>query len=78
MAASRSISLTLLKSHSRSWTSPTIVGLGLVKTGAAVEIPFGMRSVTDGVFVADEKQAAILGGILAELSTLAEALKPMR
>ncbi len=55
-----------------------IVGLGLVKTGAAVGIPFGMRSVADGVFVADGKQAAILGGILAELSTLAEALRPMR
>jgi len=58
--------------------APTLGVLGLVKTGANVEIPFAATQLRDGVFVADEKQTAILGHLLGELGRLAEALRPLR
>lgn len=55
-----------------------IVALGLVKTGAAVEIAFAGQQVEDGKFVSTERQDSILAGVMAELSTLADALAPLR
>jgi NAD(P)H-dependent FMN reductase len=55
-----------------------LLAVGLVKTGAAVEIPFAGKHVQDGRFVSEERLDSILAGVLAELSTLAGALTPLR
>ncbi len=55
-----------------------ILALGLVKTGAAVEITFAGKQVEDGRFVSNERQDSILAGVLAELAILAGALTPLR
>jgi NAD(P)H-dependent FMN reductase len=55
---------------------PVLVALGLVKTGAAVEISF--PSVTDGVFISSDKHSAILDKMAGELAALSEALRPLR
>ena len=52
--------------------------LGLVKTGANVEIPFVGAMVADGVFTPTEKETAILQKMIAELEQLSGALKPLR
>jgi NAD(P)H-dependent FMN reductase len=57
---------------------PTITGLGMVRAGAAVEIPFASTQVADGVFTPSEKESAILGKQLAELDQLATALRPLQ
>jgi len=57
---------------------PATNGLGLVRAGAAVEIPFAGARVADEVFSPSEKEVAILGNQLAELSLLADALKPLQ
>ena len=57
---------------------PVLAGLGLVRVGAEVEIPFAARLVIDGVFHPEEKDIAILGKLLDETATLAEGLKPLR
>jgi len=57
---------------------PVLTTVGLVKTGANVEIPFIGTRVIDGSFEPNEKETAILGKVLAELSTLAGALTPLR
>jgi NAD(P)H-dependent FMN reductase len=53
-------------------------GLGMVRTGAAVEINFAGQQVHDGVFSPTEKEVAILGHLLDEIETLAPALLPLR
>jgi NAD(P)H-dependent FMN reductase len=55
-----------------------LTGVGLVKTGAAVEIPFAGTSVADGVFTPNDKYTAILRNVLSELETLATVLKALR
>jgi NAD(P)H-dependent FMN reductase len=57
---------------------PVTNGLGLVRAGAAVEIPFAGAQVKDGVFTPSEKESAILANELAEIALLAEALKPLQ
>lgn len=57
---------------------PVVVGLGLVRAGAEVEIPFAGKSVVDGDFQADEKVSAILANQLDELVALSAALIPLR
>ena len=57
---------------------PVVVALGMVRVGAAVEIPFAGRLVTDGVFHAEDKENAILGKLFDELATLTTALAPVR
>jgi NAD(P)H-dependent FMN reductase len=57
---------------------PVIVGLGMVRVGAEVEIPFAARLISDGVFRPEEKESTILGKLLDETATLAEGLKPLR
>jgi NAD(P)H-dependent FMN reductase len=57
---------------------PVLTTVGLVKTGANVEIPFIGTRLADGAFQPNDKESAILGKVLAELDTLAEALKPTR
>ena len=57
---------------------PTIVGLGLVRVGANVEISFAGRQIEAGVYTPGEKEAAILDRELDELGRLAEALAPLR
>lgn len=56
-----------------------VVGaLGMVRTGASVEINFAAPRVQDGVFSPNEKESAILGHVLDELGPLSEALAPLR
>lgn len=57
---------------------PAVIGLGMVRTGANVEIPFAMALVDDGGFHPSDKETAIIEKVLAELTTLAEGLKPLR
>ena len=57
---------------------PVINPLGLIRTGAFVELAFAMTQVADGVFTPGEKETAIIGHQLADLATLADALKPLR
>jgi NAD(P)H-dependent FMN reductase len=57
---------------------PSIVGLGLVRVGANVELTFGGKQVVDGVFQPQEKELAILGHELEEIATLSAALTPLR
>lgn len=57
---------------------PVIVGLGMVRVGVEVELPFAARQITGGEFVAEEKESAILGHLLTELEALAEALRPLQ
>ena len=55
-----------------------IAGLGMVRAGALVEIPFAGKQVADGVFTPNEKEAAILPNQLADLTDLATALRPLQ
>ena len=57
---------------------PSIVGLGLVRVGANVEISFPARQIEDGVYTPGEKEAAILQRELDELGRLSDALTPLR
>lgn len=57
---------------------PVTNGLGLVRAGAAVEIPFAGAQVSNGVFVPSEKESAILDRELAELAQLATVLAPLQ
>jgi NAD(P)H-dependent FMN reductase len=57
---------------------PVVVGLGMVRVGAEVEIPFAARLITDDVFSPAEKEVAILGKLFDETITLAETLKPLQ
>lgn len=57
---------------------PVFTTVGLVKTGANVEIPWAKSMVADGVFTPTEKETAILAKMLPELEALTEALKPLR
>ena len=57
---------------------PVVNPLGLVRTGAFVELPFGGKQVVDGVFVAGDKETTISGHMIADLVKLAEGLKPLR
>jgi NAD(P)H-dependent FMN reductase len=53
-------------------------GLGMVRTGASVEINFAGQHIRDGVFSPTDKEIAILGHLLDELEQLAPALAPLR
>ena len=57
---------------------PVMYGLGMVRVGANVELPFGGLQVRDGVFHPNEKELAILDKELAELDFLANGLKALR
>jgi NAD(P)H-dependent FMN reductase len=57
---------------------PSIVGLGLVRVGANVELTFGGAQVVDGVFQPIEKELAILAHELDEIAALSDALAPLR
>ena len=57
---------------------PVITGVGMVRTGAGVEIPFAGAQIADGVFTPSDKETAILGKQLAELEQLASALRPLQ
>jgi len=57
---------------------PVVSALGLVRTGAFVELPFGGKQVVDGAFVAGDKETTISGHMIADLEKLAEGLKPLR
>jgi hypothetical protein len=57
---------------------PVILQLGMVRAGAAVEIPFAGRLVVDGVFAPEEKEIVILEKLLDELASLAETLRPLQ
>jgi NAD(P)H-dependent FMN reductase len=56
----------------------TTVGVGLVRTGANVELPFAGKQVVAGEFLPEEKESTILGHELTELASMAEVLKPLR
>lgn len=57
---------------------PAFTTLGLVKTGANVEIPLIGTRIQDGAFEGNEKETAILQKMLGELVELTGALKPLR
>ena len=50
----------------------------MIRVGANVELTFGGKQVVDGVFVAQEKETAIIRKELDELQALAEGLAPLR
>jgi len=55
-----------------------VVGLGLVKAGAAVEISFPGNNLVDGEFQPTEKLSAILAKEFDELVGLSTALAPLQ
>ena len=57
---------------------PVITGVGMVRTGASVELPFAGHQVADGEFTPNEKEIAVLGKVLVELDGLATALRPLQ
>ena len=57
---------------------PVLNTVGLVKTGATVEINFIGTRVKDGVFEPTEKENSILAHLLTELDSLVSALAPLR
>jgi len=57
---------------------PVLASLGMIRVGANVELTFGGKQVVDGVFVAQEKETAIIRKELDELQALAEGLAPLR
>jgi NAD(P)H-dependent FMN reductase len=57
---------------------PVTGALGLVRVGANVELTFGGKQVVDGVFVAEEKETAIIARELDEIDALAQVLTPSR
>ena len=57
---------------------PAILTVGMVRTGASVELPFAGKQVAEGVFTPSAKEAAILDNQLAELDGLATALRPLQ
>jgi len=61
-----------------SGLEPVLTTVGLIRAGAAVELPFGGMQVADGVFTPNDKETAIIAKMLTELGTMAEALKPLR
>lgn len=57
---------------------PVYTTLGAVKVTANVEIPFIATMINEGVFEPSDREAAVLGKLLAELETLGGALKTLR
>lgn len=57
---------------------PIVIGLGMVRVGAEVEIPFAARLVVGGVFSPEEKEVAILGKLFDETILLAGVLGPLQ
>ncbi|MDQ1598007.1 MAG: hypothetical protein QOI70_1431 [Microbacteriaceae bacterium] len=57
---------------------PVILQLGMVRVGAAVEIPFAGRLVVDGVFTPEQKEIDILEKLLDETASLVEPLRPLK
>ena len=52
--------------------------IGLVKTGATVEINFIGSRVKEGEFAPNEKESAIIAHVLDELEAMDTALRPLR
>jgi NAD(P)H-dependent FMN reductase len=57
---------------------PVLAMVGLVRAGAALELPFVSAQLANGAFMPQEKDIVIMEKLLAELTTLAEVLKPLR
>lgn len=57
---------------------PVLVGVGLVRVGANVELNFAGQQISEGVFQPGEKESGILARELAELDNLAGFLAPAR
>lgn len=57
---------------------PVLAVLGLVKTGANLELNFAANHLIDGVFVGTDTHAGILRGVCSELLALSTALAPLR
>jgi NAD(P)H-dependent FMN reductase len=57
---------------------PVLVGVGLVRVGANVELNFASQQISDGVFHPGDKESGILKRELEELGNLAAFLKPAR
>jgi NAD(P)H-dependent FMN reductase len=57
---------------------PVVVGLGMVRVGAEVEIPFAARLITDGVFAPEAKEVAVLAKLLDETAALSVVLGPLQ
>ena len=57
---------------------PAILTVGMVRTGASVELPFAGKRVVDGEFAPEEKESAVLAKQLVELNGLAGALRDLQ
>ncbi|MFZ4893917.1 NADPH-dependent FMN reductase [Plantibacter sp. Mn2098] len=57
---------------------PVLQALGLVSTGANVEISYVSKQVEEGVFIPTERQSVVLAALLDELVVLDAALSPLR
>jgi NAD(P)H-dependent FMN reductase len=57
---------------------PVLAMVGLVRAGAALELPFVSAQLANGAFMPEDKDIVIMEKLLAELDTLAEVLKPLR
>lgn len=56
--------------------APALAVLGMVRTGANVEIPFATTQIIDGSFVPTDKERSILDNMLDELGEMAALLRP--
>ncbi len=56
----------------------TVAGLGMVRVGANVELPFAKAQVADGVFVPNEKESAVLQRMFGELVQESAVLKALQ
>lgn len=56
----------------------TVVGVGMVRTGANVELPFAGLQVADGVFTPNAKETAVLTKLFGEFAEIIPALRPLQ
>ncbi|MES2171758.1 MAG: NAD(P)H-dependent oxidoreductase [Actinomycetota bacterium] len=56
----------------------TVAGLGMVRVGANVELPFAKLQLEDGVFVANEKESAVLQRMFGELEKESAVLSALQ
>ncbi|MCU1415541.1 MAG: NAD(P)H-dependent oxidoreductase [Microbacteriaceae bacterium] len=56
----------------------TVAGLGMVRVGANVELPFAKLQIENDVFVANEKEAAVLARMFGEFEQESAVLKALQ
>jgi NAD(P)H-dependent FMN reductase len=56
----------------------TVAGLGMVRVGANVELPFAKLQIENDVFVPNEKESGVLERMFTELEQESAVLKPLQ